>query len=238
MRRFTNKDVYPNRHCRTERGTHFQSFLERYVVKILDGHRDELYGPNQPGFAVGFKYFDHDTPMRNIVLRILAPEPGGPYAIKPTVVVGAHMDTINVFDWDEHVKNADDMPAPGANDNASGVVVLLEALRILAPLFSKRVPTNEVQFHWFVTSQVRPPLFSEHHRLTDVPCSQVCRRGDRSPRLRRHLQDIPEPVLAHQSRAQPRHGGILRSARGRLAKDCRAGGLCRRGSDGLHEEAD
>ncbi|MCY4009293.1 MAG: M20/M25/M40 family metallo-hydrolase [Anaerolineaceae bacterium] len=59
----------------------------------------------------------------NVIATIPGREPAA-----GTVVVGAHYDSISLAINDE------DSPAPGANDNASGVAALLEIARILAPL--------------------------------------------------------------------------------------------------------
>lgn len=61
-----------------------------------------------------------------------------------TVVIGAHQDSINLF-------LPALLPAPGADDDGSGTVTILEALRVL--LQSKDVISgkadNTVEFHWY-----------------------------------------------------------------------------------------
>ncbi|KAF3767549.1 Zn-dependent exopeptidase [Cryphonectria parasitica EP155] len=61
------------------------------------------------------------------------------------------MDSINHSDKQQDI---DDMVAPGADDNGSGVVVLLEVLRALAPLFAEKHVVNEVQFHWYAAEEI------------------------------------------------------------------------------------
>jgi len=61
-----------------------------------------------------------------------------------TVVIGAHQDSINMF-----------MPflfaAPGADDDGSGTVTILEALRCLlqSEMIAQGNATNTVEFHWY-----------------------------------------------------------------------------------------
>lgn len=46
------------------------------------------------------------------------------------------------------------MIAPGANDNGSGSVVLLEVLRALLVVFAEDPPTNNIQFHWYGAEEI------------------------------------------------------------------------------------
>lgn len=55
-----------------------------------------------------------------------------------TVIIGAHFDSTT---------GAASAPAPGADDNASGSVVVLESLRVLAE--AGFAPTNTLEFHWY-----------------------------------------------------------------------------------------
>jgi leucyl aminopeptidase len=80
-----------------------------------------------------------------------------------TVVIGAHQDSINLF-----------LPAllaaPGADDDGSGTVTILEALRVL--LQSEDVITgradNTVEFHWYSAEEGgllgSQAIFSEYSR--------------------------------------------------------------------------
>ena len=63
------------------------------------------------------------APAYNVIATIPGHEIGA-----GTVVVGAHYDSISL------AVNSGEAPAPGANDNASGVAALLEIARILAPI--------------------------------------------------------------------------------------------------------
>ena len=61
-----------------------------------------------------------------------------------TVVIGAHQDSINLF-----IPSL--LAAPGADDDGSGTVTILEALRVL--LTSEDIlhgnATNTIEFHWY-----------------------------------------------------------------------------------------
>ncbi len=81
--------------------------------------------------------FDHEWGQPSIIATI-------PGKSNKTVVIGAHQDSINLF-----------LPAllaaPGADDDGSGTVTILEALRVL--LQSKDVvkgkADNTIEFHWY-----------------------------------------------------------------------------------------
>ena len=81
--------------------------------------------------------FDHPWGQFSIIAQI-------PGKSNHTVVIGAHQDSINLF-----------LPAflaaPGADDDGSGTVTILEALRVL--LQSDDVVTgkaeNTIEFHWY-----------------------------------------------------------------------------------------
>ena len=63
------------------------------------------------------------APAYNVIATIPGREIGA-----GIIVIGAHYDSISL------AVNSGDVPAPGANDNASGVAALLEIARILAPI--------------------------------------------------------------------------------------------------------
>jgi leucyl aminopeptidase len=86
------------------------------------------------GLAAQIDLIAHQsTPQKSIRLRI----PGKDHP-EETVVLGAHLDSINQS-WGE-------TRAPGADDNASGSSNLLEALRILV---GQGQPSRSVEFFWY-----------------------------------------------------------------------------------------
>ncbi|KAK6198749.1 uncharacterized protein RJT21DRAFT_122370 [Scheffersomyces amazonensis] len=67
-----------------------------------------------------------------------------PGEISEKVVVGAHQDSINLL-------FPSLLPAPGADDDGSGTVTILESLRILINAYEKGLfkPYNTLEFHWY-----------------------------------------------------------------------------------------
>ncbi|KAI0423697.1 Zn-dependent exopeptidase [Xylaria sp. FL1042] len=81
--------------------------------------------------AITVKQFTHSYSQPSVIAAI-------PGASAEVVVVSAHYDSIG---------STTSGRAPGADDNASGVVVVLEALRVLAE--AKYAPANTLEFHFY-----------------------------------------------------------------------------------------
>lgn len=95
----------------------------------------EQSGANKKGATV--KPFPHPWGQSSIIAQI-------PGKSNKTVVIGAHQDSINLL-----------LPslfqAPGADDDGSGTVTTLEALRVLLEdktISSGQAP-NTIEFHWY-----------------------------------------------------------------------------------------
>lgn len=65
-----------------------------------------------------------------------------------TVIIGAHQDSINLF-------LPSILPAPGADDDGSGTVTILEAFRVLlsSPNITHSPPAQTVEFHWYAAEE-------------------------------------------------------------------------------------
>ncbi|KAJ6444570.1 peptidase [Purpureocillium lavendulum] len=87
---------------------------------------------------MSLEYFPHPFPQPSVIARFEAR--GARNASRPLTVVGAHQDSANyLFPL---------LPAPGADDDGSGSVAALEALRVLAAAgFAPR--RGPVEFHWY-----------------------------------------------------------------------------------------
>ncbi|KAH7133835.1 hypothetical protein EDB81DRAFT_695529 [Dactylonectria macrodidyma] len=81
--------------------------------------------------AIKVSQYTHSYNQPSVIAKI-------PGTSSSVVVVSAHYDSIGTTTSGR---------APGADDNASGVVVILEALRILANAGYK--PTNTLEFHFY-----------------------------------------------------------------------------------------
>ncbi|KAI0515141.1 Zn-dependent exopeptidase [Xylaria bambusicola] len=81
--------------------------------------------------AIKVKQFTHSYNQPSVIATI-------PGSSAEVVVVSAHYDSVG---------STTSGRAPGADDNASGVVVVLEALRVLAE--AKYAPENTLEFHFY-----------------------------------------------------------------------------------------
>jgi leucyl aminopeptidase len=97
----------------------------------------KLYAANRTDIAV--TEFAHSWPQRSVIARFAGRNPTG-----PTTILGAHQDSINVA----NVNNR----SPGADDDGSGTVTILEAFRVLAS--TGFVPANPLEFQWYAAEEV------------------------------------------------------------------------------------
>jgi bacterial leucyl aminopeptidase len=83
------------------------------------------------------RMFDHEWGQPSIIATI-------PGQSNKTIVVGAHQDSINLF-------FPSLLPAPGADDDGSGTVTILEAMRVLLTSddIVKGKANNTIEFHWY-----------------------------------------------------------------------------------------
>ncbi|KAK9381452.1 uncharacterized protein V2V93DRAFT_335073 [Kockiozyma suomiensis] len=82
--------------------------------------------------------FHHPWPQTSLIARIPGLNAGTPD--DRTVVVGAHQDSINLI-------FPSFFGAPGADDDGSGTVTILETFRTL--ISNGFTPNNTVEFHWY-----------------------------------------------------------------------------------------
>ncbi|PSK38138.1 Leucine aminopeptidase 1 [Elsinoe australis] len=82
-------------------------------------------------------HFKHPWGQNSVIATI-------PGKSKKTVVIGAHQDSINLF-------FPSLLAAPGADDDGSGTVTILEALRVILqdPTVLKGEQENTLEFHWY-----------------------------------------------------------------------------------------
>lgn len=90
---------------------------------------------------ISLEYHTHTFAQPSIVARF---EPAVRNASLPYTIIGAHQDSANY--------NFPLLPAPGADDDCSGTVSILEAFRVLAT--RGFIPHNgPVEFHWYAAEE-------------------------------------------------------------------------------------
>jgi bacterial leucyl aminopeptidase len=90
---------------------------------------------------ISLEFFTHIFPQPSIIARF---EPKVRNFSKPLTILGAHQDSANyLFPL---------LPAPGADDDGSGTITILETFRVLA--HSGYIPQDgPVEFHWYAAEE-------------------------------------------------------------------------------------
>ena len=116
----------------------FTSFYTRYYKSDYGKKSSEWLEKRISNTGVSVKPFKHSWPQSSLIATI-------PGRTGKTVVIGAHQDSINNF-LPEYMR------APGADDDGSGTVTILEALRVIveSEYLSKHAQfENTLEFHWY-----------------------------------------------------------------------------------------
>ncbi|KAI1310435.1 Zn-dependent exopeptidase [Xylaria venustula] len=143
----------------------FTSFHTRYYKSdygrqssewLLQTVQDTIKEAGADKYGVKAEHFKHSWGQHSIIATI-------PGKTKSTVVIGAHQDSVNM--WLPPV-----FAAPGADDDGSGTVTILEAFRVL--LSSEDVikgnSQNTIEFHWYSAEEGgllgSQAIFSEYEK--------------------------------------------------------------------------
>ncbi|KAF2644481.1 Zn-dependent exopeptidase [Massarina eburnea CBS 473.64] len=89
------------------------------------------------------RQFNHSFTQSSVIATI-------PGASNRTIVMGAHQDSVNWRETDQKSNRA-----PGADDDGSGTVTILEALRVLLTNEDVKAGTqpNTIEFHWYAAEE-------------------------------------------------------------------------------------
>lgn len=100
------------------------TMINSYSAQIISGRSD-----------ITASAFTHSWVQPSTIVKI-----AGTQASSPVTILGAHMDSINL-------NNPTSGRAPGADDDGTGTVNLIEALRVLVSSGFK--PSTPLEFHWY-----------------------------------------------------------------------------------------
>ncbi|KIJ11085.1 hypothetical protein PAXINDRAFT_119169 [Paxillus involutus ATCC 200175] len=133
-----NLTSFYNRYYRSELGVQSSRWIHNKVLEIVANA--------PPGVHLSLETFTHSFPQPSVLARF---EPAsGRVSPNPTIatqriIIGAHQDSANYrFPL---------LPAPGADDDGSGTVTILEAFRALVEAGFK--PERPVEFHWYAAEE-------------------------------------------------------------------------------------
>ena len=125
---------------------HFSSFHTRYYKSedgkasaawLLDQVKNTVAASRADKYGATVEMFPHSWGQNSIIATI-------PGQSDRTIVIGAHQDSTNFI-------LPSLLAAPGADDDGSGTVTILEALRVLlkSDEIAQGNATNTIEFHWY-----------------------------------------------------------------------------------------
>ncbi|KAF8232426.1 peptidase [Tricholoma matsutake] len=119
---------FRTRHYRSDTGKQSQQWLLSRIGQIT-----EQWGSKSLQERITISEFPHSWGQNTIILRI-----NGSSSADDVVIIGAHQDSTNIWPF---------LPAPGADDDGSGSVTILESYRALIAADFR--PERTVEFHWY-----------------------------------------------------------------------------------------
>ncbi|KAF8761497.1 peptidase [Rhizoctonia solani] len=125
LEKFTS---FRTRYYRSETGKQSQQWLKSKISETTD-----KFASSKLQTLISISEFPHSWGQNSIILRIKGSDPSA-----GTVIISAHQDSTNMWPF---------LPAPGADDDGSGTVTILEAYRAL--IAADFTPVHDVEFHWY-----------------------------------------------------------------------------------------
>ncbi|CAI2174206.1 6697_t:CDS:2 [Funneliformis geosporum] len=123
---------FKNRYYRSSYGEQSSKWLYNQIFDIIQDANDLNLDVD-----VSVRKFTHSWAQKSIIARF---EGSNPENQNQVVIVGAHQDSVNM--WLPNFGRA-----PGADDDGSGTVTILEAFRVLVS--GQFRPERPVEFHWY-----------------------------------------------------------------------------------------
>ncbi|CAL8109376.1 unnamed protein product [Orchesella dallaii] len=127
----TQFSSYHNRYYTSATGLESQKWLLAQVQESIRGYAGQA----------SVREVTHTWAQSSIVARI---EGADPTLASEVIILGGHQDSVNIW--------SSAMAAPGADDNASGSVVVLESLRAIVN--SGFIPKRSIEFQWYAAEEV------------------------------------------------------------------------------------
>jgi len=119
---------FRTRYYRSETGRQSQQWLLQKISEVT-----KEYAPKALQEQISITEFTHNWGQNSIIARI-----NGTSDDDSVIIISAHQDSTNMWPF---------LPAPGADDDGSGTVTILESYRAL--IASNFQPERPVEFHWY-----------------------------------------------------------------------------------------
>ncbi|KAJ7742441.1 peptidase [Mycena maculata] len=120
---------FRTRYYRSDTGKQSQVWLKDTIAEITSA-----WGSKSLQDLISISEFKHSWGQNSIIARIN----GSSTTDDGVVIIGAHQDSTNMWPF---------LPAPGADDDGSGSVTILESYRAL--LAADFHPERAIEFHWY-----------------------------------------------------------------------------------------
>ncbi|KDQ64752.1 hypothetical protein JAAARDRAFT_684578 [Jaapia argillacea MUCL 33604] len=120
---------FRTRYYRSDTGKQSQQWLLSKISEITSE-----YAPKALQKLISVNEFSHSWGQNSIIVKIN----GSSTTDDSVVIIAAHQDSTNMWPF---------LPAPGADDDGSGTVTILEAYRGL--IASNFQPVRNIEFHWY-----------------------------------------------------------------------------------------
>jgi len=124
---------FRTRYYRSDTGRESQQWLLSKVQETT-----QKYASKSLQKSISISEFAHSWGQNTVILRIN----GSSATDESVVIIGAHQDSTNMWPF---------LPAPGADDDGSGSVTILESYRALIAADFR--PVRPVEFHWYAAEE-------------------------------------------------------------------------------------
>ncbi|KAJ7460925.1 peptidase [Mycena galericulata] len=126
---------FRTRYCRSDTG----KASSEWLLHKIQNYTAELANDEQKPL-ISLELFRHTWKQPSVIVRMTSPDS---VDSDPITIIGAHCDSINTEN--------PYLPAPGADDDGSGTVTILEAYRVL--LLAGYIPTSPLEFHFYAAEE-------------------------------------------------------------------------------------
>ncbi|KAF8191470.1 peptidase [Mycena galopus ATCC 62051] len=125
---------FRTRYCHSDSGRASSEWLLRRIRNYTAELASEEQKP-----LISVELFEHTWKQPSVIIRMALEDS---LDSDPITVIGAHCDSINTVN--------PYLPAPGADDDGSGTVTILEAYRVLLLGY---IPTSPLEFHFYAAEE-------------------------------------------------------------------------------------
>ncbi|KAJ7815500.1 peptidase [Mycena olivaceomarginata] len=163
---------FRTRYCHSDTGRASSEWL----LHRIRNYTTELASEEQKPL-ISVELFEHTWKQPSVIVRMASKDS---LDSDPITILGAHSDSINIIN--------PYLPAPGADDDGSGTVTILESYRVL--LLAGYIPTSPLEFHFYAAEEAWVKAGSREE-MAVVPTSSDAELTEFEIKLIERYVDIP-----------------------------------------------